>query len=360
MNEAELLEAVKRAQNFVRFRKFFEAELLYRQLLAVRPVYDWAHYSYGLYKLLQGEYAAAWPLFETRFQIDFYRERMTGNLPGPRWDGSPIPGRTIFIHQDQGKGDLIQMARWIPKVCDMAGRVVMGMDKGMPQLIRTVDPRVEIISDGDPLPLYDVHLQVYSLAAAFGATLETIPAAPYLSPDHDLVETWRARFDREGDSRLKVGLVWQGNPEHPGDYGRSLPLSKLMGVLAVKGVRFIGLQPGEGGAQMAEIPEGLRFENIGPELVASPAGMRETASAIAALDLVIAVDTAVIHVTGAIGKEGWVMVSDPPDWRWLMDRDDSPWYPSLRVFRQPRWGVWEPAIAKVKRALEERVAQGGR
>ncbi len=357
MNEAEELEVVKRAQRFVRFRRFFEAELLFRQLLALEPRVDWAHYLYGCFLLLQGDYDRGWGYFERRFGIPFYRDRQAGSLPGPRWAGEALPQGTLLLLADQGLGDTIMCARWLPEVCRRVGRVVVAVGPELRDLVQAVAPGIDVIVTGEIIPPYDVQAAVFSLPALLGCALETLPSAPYVTPDPQRVAAWHRHWG-PADGRLRVGLAWQGSGLHPDDGGRSLPLARLIPILAVPGVRLIGLQPGDGAGQMERLPEFLRFDNVGPQLTASPQGMMETAACVATLDLVISVDTALVHLCGAVGAPCWVMLYETPDWRWLLDRCDSPWYPALRLFRQAEWGEWMPVIDRVAAALKQKAAIG--
>lgn len=361
MNEAELFEAVKRAQKFVRHRKFMEADLIFRQLLKITPRFDWGHYLYGCMKLLRGDYEAGWTHFENRFGIPGLRDLPCACMPGPRWDGGPAPDKTVFIHSEQGLGDSIMCARWLPQVADRVGRVVCGVQPALASLMRTIDPRVQVFVEGGPAPPYDLHLPIFSLPPVMGCRPDTIPAPPYMSARADLVEKWRNRF--AGERRLKVGLAWRGNAANNVDYMRSIPLVRMVPIIANEEVRIVGLQAGEGDAEIAGLPEILRFDNLGPELIDSPEGMMDLAACMSALDLVVSVDTAIVHLAGALGLPAWVLLYDTPDWRWLLDRGDSPWYPSLRLFRQPHWGAWDPPIVRVAEALAAlvvaRKAEGG-
>jgi hypothetical protein len=220
------------------------------------------------------------------------------------------------------------------------------------RLLRTCPGAADVIPRGDPLPSYDVHSPLLSIAGLLGIELATIPAnVPYLAVDRQLTEFWRERLAGPG---LKVGLVWQGSIHHQGDRYRSLRLNELAPHLSVPGVRFYSLQKGDGRDQLAAVAGRLAIEDVAPELH----DFADTAALLQQLDLLISCDSAPLHLAGALGVPAWVPLHFAPDWRWLLDRSDSPWYPSLRLWRQTECGNWAGVFHRIGQELAKLAAPG--
>src|SRR6266568_4978670 len=239
--------------------------------------------------------------------------------------------------------------RYAPLVADRGGRVVLEIQPPLARLAAGTEGVAEIVAAGAALPPFDLHCPLLSLPERFGTDLATIPAEiPYLTPDPELVEHWRRKL---GDGPgLKVGIVWAGNRAHKNDRSRSIAIERLLPILEVPGIRWVSLQVGERAADVARLPIGM-VADISNEL----GDFGDTAAVIANLDLVIAVDTAVVHLTGALGRPVWAMLAFAPDWRWLLEREDSPWYPTMRLFRQTEPGDWAGVFDRVAAALQHRV-----
>lgn len=319
-------------------RRFAEAEACFDTVLARHPGHAGAHLARAVGRLVQGDLRAGWNGFEHRWR----------RFQAPPWQGEPLNGATILLHMEQGFGDAIQFVRYAPLVARAGGRVIVETHQSLFRLLNGLDPAVQTLVRGPEPPPHDLHCPLMSLPRAFGTDLESIPAAtPYLRPAPHEVARWGERLAkgaRDGSQEgLRVGLVWAGNPRHRNDRNRSLPARALLPLLAVPGVRLISLQTGDA----AQFLEG--------GLESPMAGVRDfadTAAILANLDLVIAVDTAVVHLAGAMGVPAWLLLPYAPDWRWLLDRTDSPWYPSLRLFRQPRPGDWGTVLGTVAAALK--------
>lgn len=289
--------------------------------IALRPDFAQAHWNEAVAALLAGDFALGFEKYEWRKRHDRFRHDFI-NLPGPQWDGSDPAGRTILVHAEQGFGDTIQFARYLPRI---GSRVVLCCDRPLVPLLGQLHG-VDVLAKDAPIPAYDCWIDQMSLPRVFGTRLATIPAAEgYLR-----AEAWRSALP----DGFKVGLVWAGNPAHSNDRRRSMPANAMQRLLAVPGVSFISLQVGARAGDLS-LPS--------PTLVDFAA----TASLVAALDLVISVDTAVAHVAGALGKPAWVLLPYAPDWRWLLGRSDSPWYSSLRLFRQRVPGDWDAVTEEV-------------
>jgi len=329
-------------------RRFGDAEICFRAVLARRPADADAHLALAVSRLLQGDLAGGLAEFEWRWQ----------RLPGPVWAGEPLEGASILLHAEQGFGDTIQFARYAPLVAERGGRVILEVHPLLVRLLATLAPDVRVVARAETPPRTDHHCPLMSLPRAFGTTLATIPAAvPYLRPAEEDAERWRRRLD--GAPGLRVGLVWAGNPRHRNDRNRSLPVRHLAPLLAVPGVRFFSLQTGDARATLPSLPGGAAVEDVMGEV----RDFADTAALLVNLDLVIAVDTAVVHLAGALGVPCWALLAYAPDWRWLLDRADSPWYPSLRLFRQSRpgdWGTVTATTAAVLRAVAARQERAAR
>jgi hypothetical protein len=260
-----------------------------------------------------------------------------------------LEGRTILLHAEQGFGDVIQFIRYLPLVEQRGGRIIVECQAELQRLFQTTAERCQIVIRGQPLPAFDLHCPLLSLPRAFGTALANIPGTePYLQADAEQVGRWQRRLG-EFDSMVKVGLAWAGSPTHKKDRNRSMKLARLAPLGQAPGVRFFSLQKGATAAQAKTPPPGMDLVDWTEELK----DFADTAALIANLDLVIAVDTAVVHLAGAMGKPVWTLLPFVPDWRWLLEREDSPWYPTMRLFRQNSWGDWDSVITRVADALSQ-------
>jgi tetratricopeptide (TPR) repeat protein len=284
-------------------------------------------------KLALGDYAAGWPDFEAR------RHNRERRFPQPQWDGrSEIAGKTILVHFEQGLGDTIQFARYAALVAERGAHVVFEVQKPLFRLFDRLTGPEKVIAEGDPLPEFDFHVPLLSLPLAFGTTREIIPSpGPYLHAT--------------GTANSGIGLCWAGNPGYANDHNRSIPLALLRPLLDIPKTRFISLQknfrPGD-----EEILKGR--DNLDVQSDRQGEDFADTAALVAGMDLVITVDTAVAHLAGALGRPVWILLPFSAHWAWLRERADSPWYPTARLFRQPKIGDWESVVAQVAAALTER------
>ncbi|CAO3377773.1 tetratricopeptide repeat protein [Azospirillum argentinense] len=318
-------------------RRFAESDACLDTLLAARPDHAEAHLARAVSRLVRGDLRAGWDEFE-------WRPR---RLPAPPWAGEPLEGRRILLHAEQGFGDTIQFARYAPLVARAGGRVILDVHPLQFRLLRSLGPDIQVLARGPAPAPHDLHCPLMSLPRAFGTDLASIPASPaYLSAEADEVVRWGRRIaeaDTATGSGPRVGLVWAGNPNHRNDRNRSIPVKRLAPLLDTPGLRLFSLQTGDAKAAR---PAAL------PDLTAGIRDFADSAAILANLDLVIAVDTATIHLAGALGVPAWLLLPYAPDWRWLLDRADSPWYPSLRLFRQPRPGDWDSVLSAVAEELK--------
>jgi tetratricopeptide (TPR) repeat protein len=308
---------------------------------ALRHVPDLAeaHLHLANVMLLEGRMPEGWAEFE-------WRLRLPGTPPPPFgvpvWHGEPLGGRTLLLHASEGNGDTLHFCRYVPLLASV-GRIVLRVPRPLQRLLRGLADGITVVADGDPPPVFDLYCDLLSLPHIFGTTLETLPAqSPYLHADPDHIGFRRHRLGALPD--VRVGLVWAGNPAYSADRQRSIEPDRLALLGNVPGISFVSLQvPG------VRLPAGLEIHDPTPAL----GDFADTAALIGALDLVIGVDTAVVHLAGALGKPVWLLNRFDTDWRWMRDRSDSPWYPSLRQFRQPSPGDWDSVLQAVCEALHD-------
>jgi Tfp pilus assembly protein PilF len=322
--------------------RLVEAEGALRQAISISPDLAIAHHNLGINLLTQGNFTQGWSEYA-------WRSRVRGSnpicreFPRPLWDGGKLHGRTILLHAEQGFGDTIQFIRYLPMVRATGGRIILDCPRELLALLKGSFDVDQWIETGQKLPAFDLHCPLLSLPGIFGTTLANIPTqAPYLFPPIGAVQHWKSRV--AGEMKFKIGIAWAGSATHVKDGNRSLPISTLAPLGQIAGTALYSLQKG----QAARVSRGMgHLTDWTDELW----DFAETAALISNLDLVISVDTAVAHLAGAMGKPAWVLLPFSPDWRWMMHREDSPWYPTMRLFRQSQPGDWSQPIAKVFDAL---------
>jgi hypothetical protein len=271
------------------------------------------------------------------------------NFREPEWDGSVQLDKILLLHAEQGFGDTFQFIRYAPLVRERVGQVVLECQAEVAELMRTVDG-IDVVSvRNQGLPVFDMHIALLDLPRAMGTTLETIPAfVPYMEANRQRVTAWAEVLAADPPGK-KVGIVWSGNPQHGNDRNRSMSLRDLEPLAEAPDVTFLSLQKGAAAAQLGDST--LRLRPI--DHMARLTDFSETAALLENLDLLITVDTSVAHLAGALGRPVWVMLPFAPDWRWLIDRSDSPWYPTMRLFRQPGIAQWQPVIRDMVMSLRE-------
>ena len=325
-----------------------EAVAAFRQAIALKPDYAEFHFNLSLSLLTSGDFQQGWEEHEWRWKCKEF-PTPARNFPQPQWDGCPLEGRTLLLHTEQGHGDAVQFIRYLPLVEQRGGRIIIECQAELQRLIRPIAGRCQIVVSGQPLPIFDLHCPLLSLPRVFGTNLDNIPNnVPYLRADAEDAGRWQRRL-ADHSPLVKVGLGWAGSPAHRNDCNRSMKLATLAPLGQVPGARFFSLQKGEAAAETKTPPAGMELVDWTQELK----DFADTAALIANLDLVIAVDTAVVHLAGAMGKPVWTLLPFVSDWRWLLERQDSPWYPSMRLFRQPRIGDWDGVITRVVEALSD-------
>ena len=318
-----------------------EAMEQYRVALRVDSDLAEARLALAFGYLRSGDFENGLPLYEWRFELAHLR------VPTPKrqvWRGEPLRGDRILLYADQGLGDTLQFSRYVPLVAERGGSVVLQVPPALRRLLSDLYGPESVIVPGDSYADVSWHCSLSSLPLAFDTATESIPQnTPYLKADKSEIEKWDELLS--GEERLKIGLVWAGDPRHSTDWHRSFPLREFEPLHQVQGAAFFSLQKGPAAKQLVELTEAFRVRDLG--LSTQLNDMSDLAAIITLLDLVITVDTSVAHLVGAMGRPVWILLSHVADWRWLTEREDTPWYPSARLFRQPAPGDWKAVIARV-------------
>ena len=319
----------------------------FRRALRLTPDFAQAHWNLALALLARGEFSEGWREYDWRLALVELGGR-SAPLAGPRWDGGDAHGKTILLTPEQGFGDSLQFIRFAPMLAARGARVIVQSQPALRRLLASAPGVSEVRGTDEPLPVYDAHLPLLSVAGALGVTAQDIPhAVPYLAadPQHE------ARIASELQpfrGMLKIGLAWAGSRVHRNDRRRSCPLARLAPLLDLPGAAWFSLQRDDGEDQLPDLPSARRIV-----LLDARRDFDRKAALIDALDLVISVDTSTAHLAGALGRPLWVLLPFAPDWRWQLERTDSPWYPTARLFRQARAGDWGAVTDAVRHALAE-------
>jgi tetratricopeptide (TPR) repeat protein len=359
--------------------KLDEALTLYERALAANPQHAGSHINSGFLWLVRGDFVRGWSEFEWRWR--------TTEMPGysfhqPRWNGESLAGKTILLYAEQGLGDTLQFIRYASLVKTTGPTIIVECQPPLQRLLAGSRGIDRLITRGTPFPTFDVHAPLLSLPAILNTTLTNIPAPiPYLNTEATLFNDWRTELSevrspmsRQSGVRspvsevrshsadiglrtpdtgrfFRVGIAWQGNPGRPDDAHRSIPLSYFARLSRVPGVHFVSLQKGPGTEQLSALANGFAMLDLSSRLDETAGPFMDTAAVMKNVDLVIAADTAVPHLAGALGIPVWLALSLVPDWRWLLERQDSPWYPTMRLFRQTRYGQWDDVFDRIAAEL---------
>jgi tetratricopeptide (TPR) repeat protein len=327
-----------------------EALASYERALALDPTSAEANFNASIARLCMGDFRGGWKQYEHRWEKkEFAADRRS--FSQPLWRGEKdLQGKTVFLYAEQGLGDTIQFVRYAPMVAALGAKVMLAVAPSLKELMLSLPGVSAVLSDGERLPNFDLHCPLLSLPAAFETELATIPCTiPYLRPFEDRLAKWREQLPQKG--RLRVGVCWTGNPKHLNDRHRSLPLESFASLLSVPGLDFISLQKEIGAAEKP-----ILYDRNVLEVGSSFRDFADTAAVVAMLDIVISVDTSVAHLAGAMGKAVALLLPFSPDWRWMLHRADSPWYPTMRLYRQTALGDWNEPLERLRRELAD-VAQ---
>ena len=320
-----------------------EALECYNEALRISPNHARVRLSRALLWLQLGNFDQGWTEYEWRLKC---REYAIPSFSQPMWDGSPLDGGTILVYGDHGLGDTLQFIRYAPLVRERGGRVIAAVRKPLARVLASCPGIESVIPEGAPLPDFAVYIPAMSLPRVFGTTSANVPAqVPYLAADLELIARWGEEIGREAGHR--IGIAWQGNPAYARDRQRSFPLAQFEPLAQLTGVRLYSLQKEFEADQIAAVAGRFAVTDLSNR----QADLMDTAAIMKNLDLVIAADTSIVHLAGALGVPVWVALGFEADWRWLLDRDDSPWYPTMRLFRQARAGDWGDVFVRITEAV---------
>jgi len=332
--------------------RFSEAKAEFARCLTLQPDFAPAHWNMSLLRLLDADLPGAWEEYEWRLTVP--ELSIQHHFRQPRWDGSDLNGRRILLHAEQGFGDVLHFVRYAPLIARRGGQVILAVHPELVWLLGGVEGVKKCVPLAQINVDFDVHCQLMSLPHFFKTTLDTVPAeVPYIRADSARAARWRARmkgdgpFDPAQGRRKKIGLFWSGH--RVPDQRRSARLMEWAELARARGVRWISLQKGPASAEARVPPAGMEIDDWAQELI----DFSDTAALIDALDMVITIDSAVAHLAGAMGKGVWLLLPQVPTWRWMLDRKDSPWYPTMRIYRQERLGDWSGVIRTVVDDLNE-------
>lgn len=326
-------------------RQLDAALACYEQAIAIEPNYAEANFYKSLVLLLRGEFEQGWDLYQWLWKTEKSAPKLR-HFTQPAWSGvESLSGKTILVHNEQGLGDMIQFCRYIRMFADSGARVVLEVPAPLMGLLHGLDGVSEWVVNGAALPTFDFHCFLLALPRVFGTRISTIPAKqPYLHSDPNKVAQWTARLG--GKTKPRIGLVWSGSVEHAIDYNRSIALSTLASTLP-GGCEYVSLQKEVRDSDGLALKRHENIRHFGDEI----RDFSDTAALCELMDVVVSVDTSVAHLSGALGRPTWVLLPFVPDWRWLLDRDDSPWYASVRLYRQASDGDWGGVLGRVQADL---------
>jgi len=335
-----------------------EALQFFEKALSIAPQIPILHLDRAMVLLLKGNFSEGWKEYDWRWQCP-EQQAPRRSLPQPLWRDQDVSGKTLLLYAEQGLGDSIQFMRYAPKVKQLGAKIVLEVHPDLVALTRTLEGVDQVIAAGiSPSPQFDLHAPLMDLPLILGTTLQSIPTnVPYLKADEMKVRTWSARLasdEPSGRPRLRVGLVWAGKSTHAFNRNRSIPLAQFAPLtMCGDRVSFVSLQREPPAGWLSEPPPGLMIRDYSQDLH----DLSDRAALLENLDLLISVDTSVAHLAGALGRPAWVLLSTGADWRWLEDREDSPWYPTLRLFRQKQPCDWSATIQQVADELCKRAPE---
>ena len=338
----------QRAIALMQLERTTEAIACLRHALELREDSPEAAWNIGCLLLLHGDFIAGWNYYEAR---RVQKGTLWTRLEGPEWRGEPLAGKKLLLYGEQAFGDAFQYVRFVRFAAEMGAEVILGMWAPLATLFSDMEEKPMIVRHGDPVPAYDFHLPLMSVPWVLKLRPKDFATKrPYLRADPRRVETWERGLPR---STFRVGLAWQGSKSDP---ERWIRLAELAPLGRIPGVTLVALQKKDGLDQLAGIPDDMHVVTLGPDFDAGPDAFMDTAAVMMSLDLVISIDTGVAHLAGALGRPLWIMLKRVPEWRWLLDRANSPWYPTARLFRQRKTGEWGPVIEDVAGELARLVA----
>jgi len=321
-----------------------EAIYFLRKALDINPDFASAHWNLALIFLLTGNYSEGWKEYKWFWKL---KDTNNFNFSKPLWDGFNIDGKTLLVYAEQGYGDTIQFSRYIPFITEAGAEVILLCQEELKELFSNLRNLKQVITFGENLPHFDFYCSILMLPAIFQTTIENIPAnVPYIFTEQSLINEWRKRLNNN-NSTFKIGLVWSSGHRNSTLQFRSSSLESFSMLSSIKGVEFYSLQKGISNEEVINFHQKMKIHDFTNNIF----NFNDTAALIMNLDLIISVDTSVAHLAGALGKPVWVLLPSVPDWRWMLNREDSPWYPSMRLFRQTKHGDWDTVIKNVRDAI---------
>jgi len=328
------------------------AEKGYLRAIEYEPEKAESHFRLACLHLLQSDFAAGWLGYDKRWEMKEAKGKQR-TFKQPTWDGSPLQGKTILVYTEQGLGDSLQFVRYLPLLKEKGATVLLQCQPRLASLLSRCQGIDQICTTKQTdLPHFDLHVALLSLPLLLHTTVDTIPAAAsYLYADEEKIAHWKKRI--EAVQGFRVGIAWQGKPTYFRDNTRSIPLSYFSALAKLPNLQLISLQKGQGADQLKQFQQSDTILDLGPELDLGPDGFEDTAALIKNLDLVITSDTSMAHLAGGLGAPTWVALGYIPEWRWLLNRNDSPWYPSARLFRQPAYRDWTSTFAAIETELRQ-------
>ena len=348
----DLAEAwLSRGNVFKNLGRYDEALAAYDKAQALKPGWAEAQCNEAIVRLVLGDTDYGWKKFECRWDTKLLRG-LKRNFTQRLWLGdSDIKNKIILIHAEQGLGDTIMGCRYVPMLASLGAKVIAEVQPPLKSLLKNLEGVSMLIGKGETIPRFDVQCPIMSLPLAFKTTVETIPAkVPYLAASNDIVEKWRSKL---AGAEIKVGIAWAGNPNHPGDLDRSIPLKNILPIVGLKGARYFSLQKDLRDDDREMLDANSQIVRLDQEMN----DFEDTAAIMMSLDLVISCDTSIVHLAGALSRPIWVLLPFDPDWRWLLNRNDSPWYPTARVFRQLNAGEWSTVTDDVYLELQKLITE---
>jgi tetratricopeptide (TPR) repeat protein len=316
-----------------------EAITSLRRAVELRGEFPEAAWNLGYLLLLHGNFVEGWRHYESR---RVQKGTTWVRLKGPEWRGGPLEGKRLLLYAEQGFGDALQFVRFVRVAARMGAKVMLGLYPPLAKLFSMMDEKPIIVRHGELTPEFDYHAPIMSVPFILGLDEKQIPAdVPYLRADAARIAAWKARLPQ---STFRIGIAWQGSKADP---ERWVPLKEFAPLSRVPDVTLISLQKTDGLDQLAEVPAGMTVETLGPDFDAGPDAFLDTTAVMMNLDLIVSIDTGIAHLAGALGRPVWIALKHHPDWRWLLDREDSPWYPTARLFRQRQKGEWTPVMQEI-------------
>lgn len=346
--EPENAEALNNlAAALLDLQRMDEALSAFDRAIAIRPEYAEARMNRAMAWLLAEDYARGWPEYEWRWRSKSFVPRVFAE---PAWKGEDPRGRTILVHAEQGLGDTLHFVRYLPRLAERGARVLFECPAPLHRLLAVAPGVAQLLATDEPPPKFDLHAPLLSLPHCLNLPQPAESGnVPYLFADEGLRQRWRA--DLASLQGLRIGINWQGNPQHPKDQQRSFPLTCFAPIADLPNVQLVSLQKGLGIEQLASFSARTPVVELGSRLDETSGAFMDTAAVVQELDLVITSDTALAHLAGAVGARVWVALSTTPDWRWGLKGDSTPWYPTMRLFRQPTLGDWASLFGAIVREL---------